>query len=347
MPDTCRILVTGAGSGVGQAIIKALRLSNLPLKIIVADISPMNAGLYVGDEGVIIPRVESDGALDSLILAIVENCIDVVMIGSEFELEFFARHKNDIEIRTGALVFVSPLETVIMADNKYLTAEFLRENKKPYAQAIMPVDGEAAISQAKEWGYPICVKSCTGTSSRNVNIVHQESQLIECFNATPDAMLQKVFAEPSSDLGAEYTCSIFKAADGEIFGPFMARRTVRGGTSWVMEVGNYPELIDPLIDIASCIDFFGSLNIQLMLGEDGPVPFEINARFSGTTAVRAHFGFNEPDMALRNFFFKQDIDKPSIRTGVVFRYHEEVFLEGVNADGLQAGHHFGAVNSWF
>jgi len=52
-------------------------------------------------------------------------------------------------------------------------------------------------------------------------------------------------------------------------------------------------------------------------------------------------------MALRNFFFKQDIEQPSIRTGVVFRYHEEVFLEGVKADALQAGHHFGTVNSWF
>ena len=110
---------------------------------------------------------------------------------------------------------------------------------------------------------------------------------------------------------------------------------------------NYTELTAPLIDIASCIDFVGSLNIQLMLGEDGPVPFEINARFSGTTAVRAHFGFNEPDMALRSFFFKQDIEKPSIRSGVVFRYNEEVFLDDVKVDNLKVGHHFGAVNSWF
>ena len=234
MPDSCRIMVTGAGSGVGQAIIKALRLSDLSLKVIVADISPMNAGLYVGDEGLIIPRVESDEALESLVLVIIENHIDVVMVGSEFELEFFARHKTDIETRTGVLVFVSPLATVLMADNKYITAEFLRKNKKPYAQAMMPRDESAAIKQAQEWGYPICVKSCTGTSSRNVNIVHEESQLLECFHATPDVMLQKVFAEPSSDLGAEYTCSIFKAADGAMFGPFMARRTVRGGTSWLM-----------------------------------------------------------------------------------------------------------------
>ena len=67
MDKYCRILVTGAGSGVGQGIIKALHMSSLPISIISADIAPINAALYRTDEAVIIPRVESAGALDEIV----------------------------------------------------------------------------------------------------------------------------------------------------------------------------------------------------------------------------------------------------------------------------------------
>ena len=91
----------------------------------------------------------------------------------------------------------------------------------------------------------------------------------------------------------------------------------------------------------------GSLNIQLMLSKYGPVPFELNARFSGTTAVRAHFGFNEPAMALKSYFYNEVIEPPLVREGVAMRYHEEVFVEKVSSDQLSPGIHKGVVNSWF
>mgnify|MGYP000562809825 CR=1 FL=1 len=40
------ILITGAGSAVGQGIVKSLLLSKLNIKIIFADINKDNAGFY-------------------------------------------------------------------------------------------------------------------------------------------------------------------------------------------------------------------------------------------------------------------------------------------------------------
>ena len=40
------VLVTGAGSVIGQAIIKSLRASSLEVNIIAADYFPMAVGLY-------------------------------------------------------------------------------------------------------------------------------------------------------------------------------------------------------------------------------------------------------------------------------------------------------------
>lgn len=343
----CRVLVTGAGSGVGQGIIKALRISQLPLTIISADIAPMNAALYRADEAVIVPRVESEGSLEEIVDILVQNRVDVVMVGSEFDLVFFSMNKGLIESRTKALILTAPIETVQIADDKWLTAEFLRKKGLPYAQAWLPSEIDDAVRVAGEWGYPVVLKTRRGTSSRHVHIVKDRQMLMECYSSTPLPMLQRVIDIPASKLHTEYTCSVFKLPDGKILGPFTARRTVRGGTSWHVEVARFNELDELLLAIGHAVDFIGSLNVQLMLTKDGPVPFELNARFSGTTAVRAYFGFNEPEMALRAYYYGENIPEPVIRSGIAMRYHEEVFVDDVLSNQLLPGANKGHVNTWF
>ena len=160
-------------------------------------------------------------------------------------------------------------------------------------------------------------------------------------------MLQKVIDMPSSELGTEYTCSVFKSKDGSIIGPFTARRTVRGGTSWLIEIDRYTKIYDTLVEIGKTLDFIGSLNIQLMLTHEGAIPFELNARFSGTTAVRTHFGFNEPEMALKSFFYDEVLKSPEITKGIAMRYHEEVFIQNKSSEDLDPSIDEGLVRPWF
>ena len=347
MSDKSRVLVTGAGSGVGQGIIKSLRLSGLDITVIAADIAPTNAGLYFCDEAILIPRLEDDGAFDILAEILQSSKIDVLMVGSEYDLNFFSRHQLRLQELTDALIIVSPWNTVRIADDKWLTAEFLKQHGLPYAEALIPDSEREAVELAKSLGYPLILKSRSGTSARHVYLCEDEADLVSSFKLTPMPMLQKLINKPSSELNFEYTCSVFKDQGGNILGPFTSRRTLKSGTSWQIEVAHFDVAADLCLAVASKIDFMGSLNIQLMVNEFGdPIPFEFNARFSGTTAVRAHFGFNEPEMALRSFYYNQKLDKPLITSGVAFRYYEEVFIDGLSANELAEGHVRGQRAAW-
>ena len=164
---------------------------------------------------------------------------------------------------------------------------------------------------------------------------------------TPNPMLQELAGPVREELGSEWTCSAFVCSGGEILGPFSSRRTLRGGSSWVVEVKPLAVGDDVVIKIAEKLGHVGSINVQLMASEGGVVPFELNARFSGTTPIRAHYGFNEPEMAIRSYHLGEILVPQPIRSGVVMRYIEEVFVDDVEASELAAPFPRGVVRDWF
>ncbi len=175
--DTIRVAVTGAGSIVGQGILKALQVSDLPVHRIASDIAPLNSALYRADEGLLLPPVEEPGSLETILERLGQIGVDVIMIGSEFDLAFFSAHRAEIEERLGCVVIASPPETVEIADDKWLTMEFLRDNELPYADACLPTSAEMAVDWARMKGFPVVLKTRRGTSAPHVHIVEDAESL--------------------------------------------------------------------------------------------------------------------------------------------------------------------------
>ena len=79
----------------------------------------------------------------------------------------------------------------------------------------------------------------------------------------------------------------------------------------------------------------------------GIFPFEFNSRFSGTTSIRAYFGFNEPEMFINNYFLNKEIKKQKIKKGMALRYIEEIFIDNKNYKNIKYNFGRGKINRWF
>ena len=131
-----KVLITGAGSGV--YIAKSLKITKLNIKIIFADINLLNSGLYRFKNSIIAPKVENRGSLNWYIKTLKKLKIDILMIGSEYDLMFFSKHAEIIKQKTKCLVCVSNQKIVSMFNDKYLTQKFLADNNLPFLKTYLP-----------------------------------------------------------------------------------------------------------------------------------------------------------------------------------------------------------------
>lgn len=89
------VLVLGAGGNVSQGIIKALKETNLPLRIIGACIWEYSKGLYMCDEGYICPYANDDNFVPWVVDFCNLNEIDIIFTGVEENIIELAKYENN------------------------------------------------------------------------------------------------------------------------------------------------------------------------------------------------------------------------------------------------------------
>ena len=107
MKKKINIIITGAGSAVGQGILKSLSKRKSKLNLIPGDISPLNAGLYFLKKFILIPKVEKHGSLAKIIALLKKKKAKALFVGSEYEIEFLVfKNKEFIEKKTNTKIFI-------------------------------------------------------------------------------------------------------------------------------------------------------------------------------------------------------------------------------------------------
>ena len=299
------ILVTGAGSGVGQSIIKALKISKLNLNIISADINVLNAALYRTKKSLIIPKVEKKNSLGLIIKILKKNKINILFVGSEIEIDFFSVHKNYIFNKTGTYISVTKPSVVKIANDKFQTIEFFKKNNIRYPKSFIINSKKDLNILYLKMKKPFILKSRFGTSARSVYLIRDKKDFANKTSLVEKPMIQEYLGKKNSFFDEEFTCSIFTDKNKNLIGPFTSQRILKHGTSWILKTYKNNILKKIVVKISEKINNEGTINIQFKKHKGNFIPFEINSRFSGTTSIRAAMGFNEPELYIKSFYLKK------------------------------------------
>lgn len=339
-----RVLITAAAGGsVGEQLMEALRMAKTPYYIVTTNIEANKNGLYEADAGYLIPPASSKQYLSKLLVVLRKERIQVIIPGSAPELDVISQNREKF-IEKGVLSLVNSADVIETCQDKLKTMEFLKTNNLLFPKFAFL----QKASLPKHLNFPVIIKPLKGGGgSRNVFLLQDNEDLDYYYRYFQKQKLIPLVQEYIGDSTQEYTTGVLTDFGGKLLGSIVLKREVKGDLSVRAEVQNYkpgkkpyvissgfsqgfvddyPEVRKYCEKIALALGSQGPLNIQCRKTSKGIYMMEINPRFSGTAAIRALMGFNEPDTLIRKYILKQKITKLTYKKGLVSRDLRMVYI---------------------
>jgi len=330
MTTKVNVLVTAAGSIVGQGIAKCLRLANrrkngpVAYRIVAADMSPQAAGLYRSDLGILVPPAASPDYIVTITRICKEQNIKAIFVGSDEELMPIAVERKLIESETGAIPITNPTTVLSTASDKWKTFEFLNKNNLSCAKSALPTNQEELID---EFGFPLIVKPRQGHGSLHFFVVKNRDEINHAIAEIQQAGWHPVVQEYLEGEDAEFTSGVTVDRSGKhVMSSIAIRRTLKGGQTYKAFIDDFKEVRKSAEEAALKLGSIGPINIQTRSVKGESKIFEINPRFSATCPLRAVAGVNEPDIIFRNTVLGEDIRIESYQKLMCLRYWNEVYV---------------------
>lgn len=326
------IAVTAVGGGVGQSVLRALRLSSLPLRTIGLDVNPWSTGLYTCDKGYTIPHSHQPNFIERLLEILRQERVKVLIPGSDPEVTAISRARERF-IASGIFPVTGSAEAVRLCRDKLAGYRFFKEHGIPFAKTV---SASEATALANEVGFPLIVKPVSGSASRGIAIAFDKEQLKEQLKEgnkiVQEYLLPERWRKKRQELTRqdvyedgvllqteEISIQIVYDHQGNILGKFTSCNVLRDGVPMLIDPMTVPwaeAIASKMASLLAEKGLVGPCNLQCKITEVGPVFFEMNPRFTGITAVRAAMGFNEVEAILRRVLLNQPLEEVKKRLKV-------------------------------
>jgi carbamoyl-phosphate synthase large subunit len=328
------ILVTGAGAVLGQGILRSLQEHTNNFIIHTADPDHRSSGHWLGNKAHLVKMAKDPDYLDSIENIIITENIDIILIGTDTELPIFSINKKRLEEKYGIIIVISNSNVIEIANDKFLTANFLKENGFPYPISFMSYDQEGIRFLKKLNSYPYIAKPIDGARSKGVELINDEKDLNRISSYENNLVIQEYIAETDGEFTSG--CLVF---NGKCVAVVTLKRDLRDGNTYRAYYREEYEMYNNYIsDVSEKLGVEGPCNFQFRIKDGRPVIFEINSRFSGTTPLRFIFGFNEVIACINHYLFNKNIEKFNLKPGVVMRTWSDLFVSDQELDQLKNQH---------
>lgn len=325
------ILVTGAGAVLGQGILRSLNEHRNNFIIHTADPDYRSSGHWLGNKAHLIKMAKDPDYLNSIEKIIIAEKIDIILIGTDTELPIFSANKKRLEEKYGVIIVVSNTNVIEIANDKFATANFLKENGFPFPISFMSYDQDGIRLLKELNNYPYIAKPIDGARSKGVEVVNNEKDLERISSYDNNLVIQEYITETDGEFTSG--CIVFK---GKCVAVVTLKRDLRDGNTYRAYYKNEYEIYNNFIaSVSEKLGVEGPCNFQFRIKDGMPVIFEINSRFSGTTPLRFIFGFNEVIACINFYLFNKNIEQFKLKPGVVMRAWSDLFVSELEFNKLK------------
>lgn len=315
------VLVLGVGGNVSQGILTAIKCSNLNCHIVGACISEESLGLYFCDSAYISPYANDPKFVEWVVDVCNKEHIDIIFSGVEENVMALESQREFLESKTKAIFISSTKEQLEIGLSKYKTAVWLKDNGCNYPKSADFSNQEELDGLIKEIGFPVIAKPNSGKGSQGIFIAHSYDDLKQIKGK--DYCVQELLGDDQS----EYTIACYVDKKEQSHQTLIMHRHLKHGTTFKAEIVQDESIKNECEKICERFKPHGPLNIQLRMHKGKPVCFELNVRFSGTTPIRARWGYNDVEAMIREYVLGEPVSFNPQKEGKVYRYYNEAFID--------------------
>lgn len=314
------ILLTSVGRRVEllKAFRQSMYRSNIPSKIITADLKRSAPASFLADTAELAPRIDDPDYVEKLLDICDRHRIDLLIPLIDTELHLLSLYRQKFKDR-GVTLLLSSVRTNEICHSKRDTGIFF---EKIGVKTPKIYD----LSQDLDLSFPLIVKPNTGSSSVGVYSVRNQTELSFFATYIKDAIVQE------SIEGDEYTIDVLVDFKGNILSivPRLRLETRAGEVSKGITVKN-PALIAAAKHVVESLPgAIGCITVQCFLQRNGEIVFiEINPRFGGGYPLSYRAGADFPSWIVQSL--RGDNPKVAIdewEDGLaMLRYDDAIFVK--------------------